>query len=447
MEKLHKIQRPANEKSHELFTRAIAHISQPAWRSLQERANAAYMSWDEFRKKSWVPREGDEYWVAIKFFRQAALKKGNIKDKDGGKYGYSADRHSQFLHEVDLEFGGNLLGVRDFSEGDRVQIIRMNLIEESIASSRLEGANTSREAARMMLREGRKPRDKSERMIVNNHAAMTWIETTGRNQKLTIDMLLDLHQQVTSGTLQNETLEGKFRETLNAKGRRLVIKPWADETISYMTPDREFVDEQIPNLIAFANDEDASSFIHPLIKAIMLHFWIGLLHPFEDGNGRLARILFYWYMLRRGYWAFSYLSLSEHILKSSKAYSLAYINSEQDDYDLNYFIQYNVEKLQLARQKLQEFLKEQVRENKERMKIAQSGLGLNERQIKLLQQFSLGEVTQASVASQQTNNPELSYLTSIKDLKSLVERGFLRKVKNGRNVIYLPTDKVQTLFR
>jgi Fic family protein len=447
MEKVYNIQRPKNEKSHELFQRAMARFGGPEWLTLQEKANSRYMSWDEFRKKSWATKESDEYWVLIKTFRQGSLKKGNIRDKDGGRYGYSADRHSQFLHEIDLEFGGNMLGVKDFNEGDRVQIIRRNLIEESIASSKLEGANTSREAARRMLREGRKPRDQSERMIVNNHAAMTWIETNGRHQKLSVDMLLDLHQQVTSGTLQNETLEGRFRETLNAKGKRLVIKPWADETISYTTPDREFVDEQIPNLIAFANDDDDSSFIHPLIKAIMLHFWIGLLHPFEDGNGRLARILFYWYMLRRGYWAFSYLSLSEHILKSPKAYSLAYINSEQDDYDLNYFIQYNVEKLQLARQKLQEFLKEQIRENRERMKIAQGGLGLGERQIRLLQQLSRGEVTQASVASQQANNPELTYLTAIKDLKSLVEKGYLRKVKNGRNVIYLPTDKVQSLFR
>lgn len=447
MEKIYKIQRPADEKSQEVLKQAMARFGQPDWLILQEKANASYMSWDEFRKKSWVPKESEESWILIKAFRQALLKRSKIKDKDGGSYGYSADRHSQFLHEVDLEFGGNLLGVRDFSEGDRVQIIRRNLIEESIASSKLEGANTSREAARRMLREGRKPRDKSERMIVNNHAAMTWIETTGRHQKLSPEMLFDLHQLVTSGTLENEALEGKFRETLNAKGKKLVIKPFADETITYVTPDREFVDEHIPNLIAFANDEDDSSFIHPLNKAIMLHFWIGLLHPFEDGNGRLARILFYWYVLRRGYWAFSYLSLSEHILKSSKAYSLAYINSEQDDYDLNYFIQYNVEKLQLARQKLQVFLKEQIRENRDRIKIAQGGFGLSERQIRLLSQLNLGEMTHVSVASQQLNNPELSYLTAIKDLKSLVEKGFLRKVKNGRNVIYLPTDKVQTLFR
>lgn len=425
----------------------LALASSATFRILQEKANAEYMSWDEFRKKSWAPKESEAYWTLIKIFRQGALKKVAITDKDGAHYGYASSRHSQSLHEVDLEFGGNLLGVRDFSEGDRVQIIRQNLIEESIASSKLEGANTSRETARKMLREGRRPRDRSERMIVNNHVAMSWIEAKGKNQKLSIDMLLDLHRMVVDGTLMDESLEGRLRNTFNSKGNKLVIKPWDDQTIAYVTPDREFVEAQLPHLLAFANDEDNAAFIHPLLKAIMLHFWIGLLHPFEDGNGRLARILFYWYMLRRGYWAFSYLSLSEHIVKSPSGYSLAYVNTEQDDYDLNYFIQYNIEKLQLARKKLQEFLAQQLRNNRERMKLEQSGLGLNERQTRLLQKLNVGELSQTSVAAQQITYPDLSYLTAIKDLRALVKTGFLRKVKNGRNIIYLPTVKVQTLFR
>jgi len=55
-------------------------------------------------------------------------------------------------------------------------------------------------------------------------------------------------------------------------------------------------------LIEFANDENITTgFIHPVIKAILLHFWIGYLHPFCDGNGRTARALFYWYLLKNDY--------------------------------------------------------------------------------------------------------------------------------------------------
>ena len=246
---------------------------------------------------------------------------------------------------------------------------------------------------------------------------------------------------------ENAEHEGKLRETFNTKSKELVIKPWDDETIAYVTPSKEFVEAELPKLIAFANGEDGSPFIHPLIKAIMLHFWIGLLHPFEDGNGRLARVLFYWSMLRQGYWAFSYLSLSERILKSPKQYAMAYINSEQDDYDLNYFVQYNIEKLQLARQHMQTYLRSKVSENKQRTRIAESGQGLNARQVRLLQSMFLDESTSTSVAEHHNTNPDIGYISAVTDLKSLVEKNFLRKVKNGRNVIYLPTDKVQTLFR
>src|SRR5262249_29767139 len=155
--------------------------------------------------------------------------------------------------------------------------------------------------------------------------------------------------------------------------------------VAYITPDRDFIDQELPKLMKFANDEHDQVFIHPLLKAIMVHFWIGLLHPFEDGNGRLARILFYWYMLRKGYWAFSYLSLSERLLKSSQQYAMAYIYTEQDGYDLNYFIHYNVEKLKLTRQHFRYVLQKKLDETKQVAQLIQSAHPFNERQINLLQ--------------------------------------------------------------
>jgi Fic family protein len=102
------------------------------------------------------------------------------------------------LHEIDLELGGNFMGVSDFSEGDQKQIIRQNLIEESIASSRLEGANSSREVARKMLNEGRKPRTKDEQMIVNNHRVMQRIEQELKHEPLSLELLIKTLLQIHS---------------------------------------------------------------------------------------------------------------------------------------------------------------------------------------------------------------------------------------------------------
>jgi Fic family protein len=447
IEKHYKIGDSGTDLSKEDLQNLSAILSETPVVNALAKSREFYLSWDEFKRKDWATDDPAKVWSIIRFMRKFAGRELPVRDQSGQHYKFDPERHRRFLHEVDLELGGNMLGISDFSEGDKRQFIRRNLIEESFASSKLEGANTSRETARKMLTEGRRPNDRSEHMIVNNYAAMTWIEETGKNQKLSMEMLLDLHQKVTSGTLKSPEFEGRIRETLNDKGKRLVIKPWDDETIAYVTPDKEFVHAELQKLIEFANEDEGSTFIHPLIKAIVLHFWIGLLHPFEDGNGRLARILFYWQMLRKGYWAFSYLSLSERIMKSPKQYAMAFIYSEQDGCDLNYFIQYNIDKLKLAREQLRIFLKSRIAENKELVKITQMGLGINNRQTRLLQHLMQGELSHTSVAEHHNIYPDLGYVSAMTDLKTLVEKGYLRKQKNGRNVIYLPTDKIQTLFR
>ena len=61
----------------------------------------------------------------------------------------------------------------------------------------------------------------------------------------------------------------------------------------------------------FANEgDDGERFVHPVVRAILLHFWLAYDHPFEDGNGRTARILFFWLMRSRGYWLAEYLPIS-----------------------------------------------------------------------------------------------------------------------------------------
>ncbi|MDB2414438.1 Fic family protein [Rickettsiales bacterium] len=412
-----------------------------------KKAQELYLPWQEFRLKSWVPGNKEHVWYLVALQRRFSFTQTPIRDQSGNFYTFNPRSHVQFLHEVDLELGGNFIGVPDFSQGDRRQIIRRNLIEESIASSKLEGANTSREVARKMLKEGRKPRTKDEQMIVNNHKAMRIIEEELKNEPLSINILKDLHREVTKGTLRDANLEGSLRETFDENGNRLKIMPWDEKTVAYVTPDREFVEEELSKLIRFANDHDNNVFIHPLTKAIMLHFWVGLLHPFEDGNGRLARILFYWYMLKKGYWAFAYLSLSECIIKSPKQYAMAYIYSEQDHYDLNYFIHYNMTKLKLARQQFQKYLKEKISENKQAVKIIQSGYNFNLRQLKLLQYLAKDEQRYTTVKAYHADNSDIGNVTAISDLKKLITEGFLIKVRSGKNVYYYPTSKIQNIIQ
>jgi Fic family protein len=418
-------------------------LDSPAFQQVQE----SYLPWAELRQKAWAGAEPEKFWWTAKMARRANQKSSPIADVNGQFFQLDPHRHSEFLHKVDLELGGTLSGTEHFNAGDRRQIIHRNLIEESIASSKLEGANSSREVARRMLNEGRKPRDKSERMIVNNHAAMASIEAELKFEPMSIDLLQRLHRQVTVGTLADPILEGRLRETFNSKGNRLVITPWDDRTVTYVTPDKEFVEQQLQRFVTFANSNSTGpEFIHPVVKAIMLHFWIGLLHPFEDGNGRLARIIFYWYMLRKDYWAFSYLSLSEVILKSPKQYAMAFVYSEQDDHDLNYFIQYNVDKLKQARAQLETYLKQRLAEHQKQALLLRQDNGLNVRQARLIQYLVEDSLRQINVTAYNRMNQEIGYVTAVNDLKTLVEKGLLEKRRAGRNVNYRATANATKLF-
>jgi Fic family protein len=369
-----------------------------------------------------------------------------IQNEQGQYFCMNTQRYAEFLHTIDKEMAGNFMGVTHFSEDNKKQFILRNSIEEAIASSQLEGANTSRSAAKKMLLEGAKPHGKSEIMIVNNHQAMLYIEQELYKNELSFEILCELHKMVTAQTLQSD-LQGKLRETYDAQGNRLKVIPFVTKEMVYITPNKEFVEAQLPRLIDFANDKKIgrTDFIHPLIKGILLHFWIGLLHPFEDGNGRLARLIFYWYLLRHGYWAFKYLSLSEKIKKSSVQYAKSYFQSEDGHCDLTYFLNYNIEKLKLARKDFQIYLSNKIKQNQSFVYDVQEKYQFNERQMRLLHYLYQNAESRTNLIAYQSLYA-VKKGTAIADLKELTEKGLLSKKKIGRNTYYYPTKELSKLF-
>ncbi len=440
MEKYYKIEQPAKIDLNSEKLPAILKYNE-----LLEKTDKEYLHWQDLKYKTWLPGDKAEFWQIVKCYRSMHSIKTPVSDENGKNFSIKLNHYASFLHKIDKEMGGNLIGIQDFSAQDKLKFINRSLIEEAISSSKLEGANTSREIAKRMLLEARRPKDKSEQMIVNNHKTMKLIEEHLKNQELSLELLFSLHKMITENTI-DDNLQGRLRDTCDNKGNRLVIKPWDQHTIAYVTPTREFVEKELPKLLDFANNKNDKEFIHPLIKAIILHFWIGLLHPFEDGNGRVARAIFYWYILRQDYWAFSYLSLSEKILKSPGKYAMAYIYSEQDDNDLTYFIDYNIKQIELARRNFTAYAEKTIQQNRTNTLLFQKLAGFNERQIKLLQQFNNKKLTYTSLVAYKNINT-VGKITANTDLKKLVNHDLLIKQKRGRNVYYLPTEAIDILFK
>ena len=255
-------------------------------------------------------------------------------------------------------------------------------MEEAIASSQLEGAATTRKLAKEMLRLNKKPRTYDEKMIVNGYRTMKRI-TELTDEKLTPELILDLHAMITKDTLKQKKEEGAFRDNNDiVVGDTVYI-----EKIYHRPPDYKQVPKLMEELCDFVNAVDENKFIHPVIKSIIVHFLIGYIHPFTDGNGRLARTLFYWYVIKRGYWLFEFMAVSRIILQSKTKYGLAYLYTETDDNDLTYFINYNLEIIEKALNEMQKYIAHKQKEQAEALKFLQGSRDINLRQADILKEF------------------------------------------------------------
>lgn len=426
-----------------------------------------YLYWDKLRyqEPSPVGVSKEELWVLIKFLRETQNVETVIKDKYGKFFTWFPNYFGKLFHELDTNAEGEIfinklmskfVSSARISASNKQQLIMSGIMEEAIASSQLEGAATSREVAKAMLRAGRKPTNQSEQMIANNYQVMKAIEEKYKDREMSMDLLLELHGLLTHDTVDSASETPRMRKS----GEPVYVTDSRDAKgiVYHEAPDAEFVQAELVTLIKFANDEvDAAAkygakhgFLHPIIKAIMLHFWIGYLHPFTDGNGRLARVLFYWYLIKKGYWIFAYLSLSKIIKESPQQYIMAYVYSEQDDNDLNYFIDYNIRKITQALEGFAEYLTKKFSDSAKMQQtrlIGEMTHDLNSRQIDLLQHlYNAGIANERTSLQAHMNINQVTKMTASKDLKGLVKKGFLTMHKRGRNVYYFGTEKIKSLF-
>nr|WP_255596654.1 Fic family protein [Methanobrevibacter sp. TMH8] len=265
-------------------------------------------------------------------------------------------------------------------------------------------------------------------MIINNYHTIEYIREN-KDQDLNSENLLKIHKLITNKTLDNDQEEGTFRTNNDIN----IFNRHSREAV-HIPPDFKEIPNLIDDLSNFFNSDDKS--IHPIIKGIIIHFMIAWIHPFVDGNGRTARSLFYWYMLKNGYGFIQYLSISKIIAKSKSQYEKAYLYTENDDNDLNYFIIYNLKTIKKAFKSFKNYVG--IKEE-EKISILQmiNKLGVNERQGYLIKKvyenpdivFTVKEIEKRF---------SVSNFTARADLAGLVKKGFIEPIAvNKTKRIYI----------
>jgi Fic family protein len=311
-------------------------------------------------------------------------------------------------------------------------------MEESIFSSMIEGATTTRIKAKEMLRKGKKPANKSEQMILNNYKTIQYI-SEHKNEDISIEKLFEIHRLVTENTLETENI-GVFRNSNDV----MVMNQITGEIV-HIPPSFEELDELMKQFCDFFNNNPKDNFIHPIVKASILHFLIGYIHPFVDGNGRTARALFYWFLLKNGYWLTEYLSISRVILKTKTQYEKAYIYTEIDEMDVTYFIHYQVKVLIQAFEDLKSYIAKKKKEENKLSKYLKLP-NINERQAQILYWIEEDSNRFFTVKEIQTIF-KITNQTARTDIEYLVEKGFLKKVSiNNKSFNYWKGENFDTAF-
>jgi Fic family protein len=404
-----------------------------------------YYSWSKFKHVKLEIKDVsvEEAWAVIHKWRTLLNDKTPVKDESGEFYSLARlTKADKILHDFDLLAGRQVFMPKQGSKKGVVEnLLQSSLREEAIASSMLEGAHTTRKAARKMLLEGRSPANRAEIMIANNYLTMQLMEKEYRYKKMDVDLLFEMHHNLTKNDL---SADEQFRFRTDVDG--ITVGDSLQNTTAYYPPKEKFLHAEIDRFLQYVNDEDSSSneYIHPVVKAIIAHFWLAILHPFVDGNGRLARCVFYWYLLKKDYEAAAYVPISTTILRSPSQYSEAFLLSEQDGFDLTYFYDYHLDKIQIAIDDFNRYIEKQEREQAIWERILNSHGIKDYRQIKALSYLLNSRAAYITYRSQM-NIAGVERVTAYKDLSGLAKLGWLRSIKEGRTILYFPTEKLKSI--
>lgn len=405
-----------------------------------------YVHWDKLRHLT--PPEGitrEEWWLATKMSR--SLSSLPLLDSSGRPFGYWTPSSAQrLLHFVDQHCSGEIAMPEVVTTYDQARhhYLVSSLMEEAIRSSQLEGATTSRRVAKELLRSGRAPRDRSELMILNNYKALEFMHD-GMGDTLTPDLVMTLQRILTEGTLDDPNAAGRLQ---TSDEERVVVLDATDGSLIHTPPSADQLAARMQAMCDFANGQDdgAEGFIHPVVRGILLHFWLAHDHPFVDGNGRTARALFYWYMRTQKYWLVEYLSISRVIRSAPAKYGKAFLLTETDRGDTTYFLLHQLEVIQRAVEELHVYLNRKVREVREIEKLIKDSDRLNHRQLALISDASHHPENVYTYQSHAASH-RVTHETARADLLQLQERGLLHRRKAGRRHIYSAVSDLPTALQ
>ena len=407
-----------------------------------------YRPWEYYFRAEPVP-EGlsrEAWWYAVRTARASTSRPTPFVMKDGTRLTFNLpDRFLRLNEEITAQARGQVeLPGEVATQGLRDRYLINSLYEEAITSSQMEGASTTRRDAKKMLREKKDPRDRSERMILNNFLALEYVRDH-LGEELTPEFICRVHRIVTDGTLDEAEDAGRLQR--QGEERIRIYGSEGDDQLLHVPPPAEELPERLKRLCDFANGvgEYASQYVPPLVRALIVHFMMGYDHYFVDGKGRTARVIAQWVMLREGFFLMDFVPVSRLLRTAPAKYARSFLEVEQDEGDLTYFLIWHAEIILRGIRELHDYLARKSKEM-EQVKHLLRLTDLNNRQIGVIEEAlkdSAITVTAASHADKYRVTPQTAHA----DLRGLEDGGYLMRTKRGRSFEWYPVTDLQRRVR
>ena len=407
-----------------------------------------YRPWEYYFRAEPVPEvlSREAWWYAVRTARASTARPTPFVMKDGTRLTFNLpDRFLRLNEEITAQARGQVeLPGEVATQGMRDRYLINSLYEEAITSSQMEGASTTRRDAKKMLREKKDPRDRSERMILNNFLALEYVRDH-LGEELTPEFICGVHRIVTGGTLDEAEDAGRLQR--QGEERIRIYGSEGDDQLLHVPPPAEELPERLKRLCDFANGvgEYASQYVPPLVRALIVHFMMGYDHYFVDGNGRTARVIAQWVMLREGFFLMDFVPVSRLLRQAPAQYARSFLEVEQDEGDLTYFLIWHAHIILRGIRELHDYLARKSKEM-EQVKHLLRLTDLNNRQIGVIEE-ALKDSAITVTAAAHANKYRVTQQTAHADLRGLEDGGYLMRTKRGRSFEWYPVTDLQRRVR
>ena len=242
--------------------------------AIVDRINEDYEYWDDVKyKKRPKGCSAKQLWTYVKASRIKSFVR--VWEKYGFVMGLT-NQMQRMCHEFDMNFGG-FWGTNSIISGDsKERYLNSSLIEEAIFSSQMEGASTTRQVAKDMLRKKITPKDKSQQMIANNYQTIQFV-VKNQDTPLTEELLLQIHRLMTENTLDDPKDAGRLRTSDD-----VIVEDGITHEVVHRPPSYTELPGFVKDLCRFFNEEKPKVFIHPIIRGIIIHYMVAYMHPFGE---------------------------------------------------------------------------------------------------------------------------------------------------------------------